>query len=303
MIYFLLALVAMLCWSGSDLFTKIGSRPDDKYSHWKIVMAVGLIMGINAFISIVFGGVTVTLNDIIMYLPATACYISSMVLGYVALRYIELSISSPICNSSGALVWILCVIFIPETDKSLINIIGIVLVSFGVIALGIVEFKEDDEARALRQQKCNIKYTVSVLALLLPILYCFLDAAGTFADELILDNWLSEEVANVAYNLTFLAMGIFAFIYVVLIKKQPLQFKRDGIKLVGGVFETLGQLAYIYVVGSDFHAGIPIVSAYSAVSVLWSRIFLKERLSWKHYLCIFIVTAGIVVLGIAESLA
>ena len=32
----------------------------------------------------------------------------SMTLGYVGLRYIELSISSPICNSSGALVAVLC---------------------------------------------------------------------------------------------------------------------------------------------------------------------------------------------------
>ena len=33
-----------------------------------------------------------------------------MTLGYVGLRYIELSISSPICNSSGALVAVLCLL-------------------------------------------------------------------------------------------------------------------------------------------------------------------------------------------------
>ena len=38
------------------------------------------------------------------YLPVSVLYILSMTLGYVGLRYIELSISSPICNSSGALV-------------------------------------------------------------------------------------------------------------------------------------------------------------------------------------------------------
>ena len=40
--WFVLSLVALLCWSGSDLFSKIGSKPDDKYSQWKMVIAVGL---------------------------------------------------------------------------------------------------------------------------------------------------------------------------------------------------------------------------------------------------------------------
>ena len=40
--WFWLSIVALLCWSGSDLFSKMGSRPDDRYSHWKMVMAVGL---------------------------------------------------------------------------------------------------------------------------------------------------------------------------------------------------------------------------------------------------------------------
>jgi multidrug transporter EmrE-like cation transporter len=32
-------------------------------------------------------------------------------------------------------------------------------------------------------------------------------------------------------------------------------------------------------------------------SVLWSRLFLKEKLSKKHYACIALVVAGIVILG------
>ena len=39
-------------------------------------------------------------------------YIGSMALGYLGLRYIELSISSPICNSSGALVAVLTLVFL-----------------------------------------------------------------------------------------------------------------------------------------------------------------------------------------------
>ena len=50
--WFILALIALLCWSGSDLFSKIGSKPDDKYSQWKMVVAVGLVMGLHAMFEI-----------------------------------------------------------------------------------------------------------------------------------------------------------------------------------------------------------------------------------------------------------
>ena len=47
--WFWLALITLLCWSGSDLFSKIGCRdPKDTYSHLKMVMAVGVVMGLHA---------------------------------------------------------------------------------------------------------------------------------------------------------------------------------------------------------------------------------------------------------------
>ena len=100
--WFVLALIALLCWSGSDLFSKIGCRePDDKLAHLKMVMAVGLVMGLHAAYEIFIGGTEISWHVIWTYLPVSLLYIGSMTLGYVGLRYIELSISSPICNSSG----------------------------------------------------------------------------------------------------------------------------------------------------------------------------------------------------------
>lgn len=106
--WFWFAVIALLCWSGSDLFSKIGCQDaDDKYSHLKMVMAVGVVMGLHAAYEIFAGGVEISWSVIITYLPVSALYIVSMAVGYLGLRYIELSISSPICNSSGAIVAIL----------------------------------------------------------------------------------------------------------------------------------------------------------------------------------------------------
>ncbi|MDD7411997.1 MAG: DMT family transporter [Eubacteriales bacterium] len=298
--WFWLAIAAMLCWSGSDLFSKIGSRPDDKYSHWKMVMAVGLVMGVHAIVTML-GGVKVTLQDIVHYLPASSMYILSMVLGYVGLRYIELSISSPICNSSGAVASLLCFIFLGQKLSGL-QTVAVIMVCVGVVLMGFVEANEDQQLKLERQKRENISYTRSALALILPIAYCLIDGLGTFADTVILEH-MDEEVANTAYELTFLLMGLISFVYVVLIKKQPLTVRREGPKLLGAVCETAGQFAYVFAIAANAIAAAPIISSYCLASVLWSRIFLKEKLSWKHYACILLAAAGIIILGVLDEIA
>lgn len=301
MSWFWFSIIALLCWSGSDFFSKIGCRDaSDKYSQYKMVTAVGVVMGIHAAIEIFVGGVEISWQVIWTYLPVSLLYIGSMTLGYVGLRYIELSISSPICNASGALVAIIAIVSGTAGKMAIAQYIAIFLACAGVIGLGFVEANEDDDLRAARQEASNYKYAKSWLALALPIAYCILDAAGTFADDLVLET-LNEDSANVAYELTFLASGIVSFIYTVVIKKQKLLPKAEGPKYVGAAFETAGQLAYIYALASGESAlAAPIIASYCMASVLWSRLFLKEKLSWKHYTCILVTFAGILIMGIYD---
>ncbi len=227
MTWFVLSLIAILFWSGSDLFSKMGSKPDDKYSHWKMVMAVGAVMGLHAIIMLALG-TPFHPRDIITYMPASAMYILSMVLGYVGLRYIELSISSPICNSSGAVAALLCFLFLGQRMTGL-QLFGVVLVCAGVLALAVIERKQDESVRLALRQASNVKYERSIIAILFPILYCLIDGLGTFADAVLIEGEtpiIAEESANIAYELTFLAMAVFAFIYVVGIKKQKISIPR-----------------------------------------------------------------------------
>ncbi len=302
--WFWLALIALLCWSGSDLFSKIGCRGrEDKLSFLKMVIAVGTVMGLHAACEIFVGKVPISWNVIRTYLPVSLLYIGSMTLGYLGLRYIELSISSPICNASGALVAITALIIDGPQDMGAPTLIAVALVCIGAIGLGVVESREDDELRLERQKEGNFIYAKSFLALALPIAYCLLDAAGTFADNRVLEV-LDEDSANVAYELTFLAAGLLSFIYVVIIRKDRLIPKQEFPKYTGAIFETAGQFAYIYAIADTEHLALaaPMISSYCVASVLWSRIFLKEKLSKAHYLMIFLVIAGIVIMGITEGM-
>ncbi len=301
--WFWFSIIALICWSGSDLFSKIGCQDaDDKYSHLKMVIAVGVVMGLHAAYEIFIGGTEISWSIIWTYLPVSLLYILSMAIGYIGLRYIELSISSPICNSSGALVAVLCIIFGGIGELAGAQLIATALVCIGVIGLGFVEAHEDEELRAARQDASNHHYAKSALALILPIIYCLLDALGTFADSRVLET-LDEDSANCAYELTFLFAAVVCLIYVLVIKRDRLIPKREAPKYAGAIFETAGQFAYIYALADSDHVALsaPIISAYCVASVLWSRLFLKEKLSWKHYAMIALVVVGIVILGIFDA--
>ena len=298
--WFTFAIIALLCWSGSDLFSKIGCQDArDRYSHLKMVMAVGVVMGLHAAWEVFVGGVEINGQILLTYLPVSMLYILSMAIGYLGLRYIELSISSPICNSSGAIVAVLTLLTAGiSEDLPPLALVAVALVCIGVIALGFTEANEDEELRKARQDVSNRHYAKSWIAIAIPIVYCLLDALGTFADSRVLEV-LDEDSANVAYELTFLCVGLVCAVYVLGVKKQKLVPRMELPKYAGAVFETVGQFFYIYALADSEHVAFsaPIISSYCVASVIWSRLFLKERLSRKHYLSIAVVIVGIVILG------
>ncbi|MBQ8197072.1 MAG: hypothetical protein IJZ73_03335 [Clostridia bacterium] len=321
---FLYSLIALFSWSGSDLFSKKGTDEKDPNSHWKVVFAVGAIMGLHFIITLIGGAIIdahggpeilpdfvasliytdFKIMDFVYYLPVAALYILAMVLGYIGLRYIELSISSPICNCSGSLAFILCLILFPILGMDKIEltwpiIIGVAAITAGIISLGFVDSKENQELKELRRKDSNRKYTKSFLAFLLPIAYLIIDALGTVGDEVLFHFVdITDYAANSAFEFTFLLLAVFAFIWVKFVKKDKLFVKKNGALYIGGACETVGQIFYMVVMFADYSIGMVIISAYCVLSVLWSRVFLKEKLSWRHYVTIAITIAGILLLGI-----
>jgi drug/metabolite transporter (DMT)-like permease len=84
------------------------------------------------------------------------------------------------------------------------------------------------------------------------------------------------------------------------IKFGPVSQNKD--KVLAAVFETGGQLTYVYALGGVDAVAAPILSSVCVVSLVLSRIFLKEKLSWKTYAFITIVIIGILLLAISEEL-
>ena len=58
----------------------------------------------------------------------------------------------------------------------------------------------------------------------------------------------------------------------------------------------------MYALGGVDAIAAPILSSVCVVSLLLSRIFLKEKLSWKTYVFIGIVIIGILLMAISEEI-
>ena len=309
--WFIYALVTMLAWGAADLFYKRGADPEERHSHLWTSVAVGFVMGLHALYLLLTLEGSYDPRNMLVYLPVSAMYILSMTVGYFGLRYLQLSISSPIQNSSGAVTCILCLVVLGQA-MDWISAVGVVLICAGIFFLGLMEYRKDKEETPITAE--NKKYSIGFVAFLMPILYCILDALGTFFDAYYLDDvevtpllHVTEEnfesVANISYEFTFLIVGIILLLYLVFIKKERLVLKQQGNRVTAAVLETAGQAAYVYAMSGQGVVAAPMIAAYSIVSLILSRIFLKERLTMKQYVTVAVVIVGIVLLGVAEGLA
>lgn len=300
--WFVFALITILAWGSADLFYKLGAD-DAKYSHLRTSIAVGLIMGLHAAYTLVFGNIGYDFRNILYYLPVSAMYILSMTVGYFGLKYLVLSVSSPVQNASGAVVSLLCTIFLKETLPPLV-IAAVAVISVAIVILG---YFEKDELEAEKDKK----HSIGFVAFFLPVIYCVIDALGTFFDAWYLDDWQAtplvgvtedtiEDVANTSYELTFLIVALILAFYVFVIKREKISADFKPVRYVAALCETAGQFTYVYAMSGEAILAAPMVATYSVISMLLSRIFLKEKLSWKQYICIFAIVLGIAVLGIYD---
>lgn len=304
--WFAFALITLLSWGAADLFYKKGANENDKYSHLKTSMIVGLVMGIHAIGMLIFTDMNYNFINLLIYLPISLMYILSMTVGYFGLRYLEVSISSPIQNSSGAVTCLLCLIILNQT-MDMISAVAIICISVGIFLLGVFEKSRQKEYEKIN----NKKYKIGFVAFMMPIIYCIVDALGTFFDAYYLDSiettplknvteMTLENVANTSYELTFLICAILIFVFLRFIKKEKIVIKQQKERTSAAIFETIGQFTYVYAMSGAGIIAAPMISAYSIISIILSRIFLKEKLSIKQYFIIGLVMLGIILLGITD---
>ncbi|MBO7333920.1 MAG: EamA family transporter [Lachnospiraceae bacterium] len=302
--WFVFTIATTLIWGLAELFYKKGARPDEKYAHLKITVTVGFVMGLHAIFTLLTQDIGYNPINLLKYLPVSLLYIVSMAFSYFGMRFIEESISDPIENTSGAIVSLLCVIFLKES-LSIPTVIAILVIAAGILGVGFLE----NTGTTDRKKKLGKK--MAVIAFSMPFLYALLDALGSFFDIFYLDDYTVsplvditedtiENVANTSYELTFFIVAVILYIFM-RAKGVRYELPKQRDKILAAVCETAGQFTYVFAMSGNGAIAAPIISAVCVVSLLLSRIFLKEKLTAKQYFFIFMVIAGILALAIIEG--
>ena len=302
------SIATALLWGTAELFYKKGAQPNEKYSHLKICVWVGVVMGAHAIFTLLTQDIGYNPVNLLIYLPVSAFYIISMAFSYFGMRFLEESISDPIENTAGVICVLLFAIFMGD-EFSLLTWIAVAVITVGVVGVSYMENHGETP------RKKNLGKKLAFVAFCMPFVYALLDAFGTFLDDaffLVEDianapfvdvtEETIEAVANTSYELTFalFALCLFIFMKAKGVKFGPVPQHKD--KILAAVFETAGQFTYVYALGGVDAVAAPILSSVCVVSLLLSRIFLKEKLSWKTYAFIAVVIIGILLLAVAEEL-
>ena len=296
-------LVTTLLWGAAELFYKKGSHEEAKFDHLRVCVMVGAVMGIHAIYTLMTSDIAYDPMNLIMYLPVSMCYIISMACSFFGIRFIEESLSDPIENTSGAMCTVLCALILGD------EIAPMVWVAIAIIVIGIlgVSYAEQDAGRA-RKQRLGKK--LAMIAFAMPFCYALIDAIGCVLDIYFLEMETSpligiteeniELVANISYELTFAICGIILLAYM-MYKRIKFDLPKQKDKALAAVCETAGQLTYVYAMSGNGAIAAPIISCVCVVSLLLSRIFLKEKLTKRQYMFITIIIAGILMLAVLEG--
>lgn len=285
------ALITFLFWGLADLFYKKGNITNSRYNELRTGIIVGIVMGIHATIHLLVNHLSINFIEMVKYLPISFCYIASMVIGYKGLKYMELSLSSPIQNTSGVITSLLLIIFFKDKLPPLAYL-AILFVFIGIL---IISYFEKEENRSIKLKK------IDLLIIIFPFIYCILDGMGTFLDSIYLDKLelISEDSALLCYEYTFFIYAIITYIFLK-IKKEKFTLSKEKDKIIAAIFETAGQFFYVYAMAHNSTIGATIVGSYCILSMILSHIFLKEHLREEKYIGLIIAISGIVILAILD---
>ena len=180
------SIATALLWGTAELFYKKGAQPNEKYSHLKICVWVGVVMGAHAIFTLLTQNINYNPINIIQYLPVSLFYIISMAFSYFGMRFLEESISDPIENTAGVICVLLFALFMGD-EFSLLTWVAVGVIGIGVVGVSYLE------NRGETTRKKNYGKVLAVVAFIMPFLYALLDAFGTFLDDAF---FLIEDVAN-----------------------------------------------------------------------------------------------------------
>lgn len=308
--WFILTIAAMFMWGCADLFYKLSMDNDNPDSYLEVAVTLGLIMGLLVPVLTPFSEsglpVTTLMRENLLFMLVPIGYGVSMLYSNIGLKYLEVSVFSPLQNASGAFPVIFLVVYyiaigrgeILREEVTSFDMAGTVLIICGIIALSFAE-----------QRLAGVKHDrkhIGATALLFPLIFCMFDTLETVVCAIILDgDTVGEADLTRLYGAVFFLIGLVCWLY--LRHKRGKIFnpftKPNAPRIFAAICESTAYIFYVYAIGQKPLFVAPIIASFCVVSVILSRIFLHEKLESIRFVCVAVIISGIVMLGISEGLS
>ena len=318
MIWLILTLSCIILWGVTDILLKKSLDSSDPLSQYKTFIWIGIV---SAPVCVVMAVCSDTLLDSVRIvannpyiIPINIFYVVAMYFGLLGAKHLDASVVSPLENIDGAMTAIILYFFFLLTGKShvtesigIVDIIGTVMITFGVILLGIQEQKLSKQENISGKEKK--KHRLGALALLFPLVYNLADAVSMVATGIMVSGETEYSIPDIDYifleSLAFFIFTVLVWLYLLIFKKYVYNpFKRKERYSCGAaICETLGTTAFTFAVAISPVLTSPITASYCLVTIILARIFLKERLTKKQYLSLILLVSGIALLGVSEIIS
>lgn len=318
MIWLILTLSCIILWGVTDILLKKSLDSSDPLSQYKTFIWIGIV---SAPVCVVMAVCSDTLLDSVRMIaenpyiiPINIFYVVATYFGLLGAKHLDASVVSPLENIDGAMTAIILYFFFLLTGKShvtesigIVDIIGTVMITFGVILLGIQEQKLSKQENISGKEKK--KHRLGALALLFPLVYNLADAVSMVATGIMVSGETEYSIPDIDYiffeSLAFFIFTVFVWLYLLIFKKYVYNpFKRKERYSCGAaICETLGTTAFTFAVAISPVLTSPITASYCLVTIILARLFLKERLTKKQYLSLILLVSGIALLGVSEIIS
>lgn len=312
----LYVMATVILWGITDVLYKKGADKEDKYMPFKFSVSIGIIFLVIALYYITIREEPFTIwESAVRYWPVTVFGIIYAIVNTVSFHgfmYNEASIVAPVENiANGSYVVLLIIIYVILGKVQSVwdvltvyKITGILLIISGLIALSFVQNKEEKAKGMIKTGG----FKTGARALIFPVMFSFMDGLETIVTGVCLDKTfgyaMPEGDSIIIGGIEYAVFALGFWIYINYREKRIFNpFTKRNLPLIGGALcDNMAIVIYAYAMALDSVATDPVLAVYPVITVLLSRILLKEKLSVKQYLCLSLILIGSIVIVIGQNI-
>ena len=306
------SLVSILLFAFCEVFEKKGSDIREPFSETKMLVWFGIFGLLTAAAVAAFGlrETDLSLLEIVPAYPSMALgivfYFLSLLLSFVAMKFIPVSVSVPITNTNGILAFVGAVLLYSLRGKyqeiaeevTLPKVILVLVISAAVVVFSVIYQRQimggRDESFLGRLHRDGQRKKVMLFALIgivCAALSAACDAGNSVVTYYILDGVIASNDYLFFSNLLFAFLGAAAWVFVSVREKRPYNpfGKHQAAKAIGAGLDCVGMVTYVLAVDENPFFSDPIIATYFIFTVFLSHLILREKLSKRQIFCIVVL--------------